>query len=140
MAEPKTKPSDASVSDFLDAIPNDQVRKDCWEILEIMHDITQAEPVMWGDSIIGFGTYHYIYKSGREGDWPIAAFSPRKQNITLYIMSGFDQYDQLLGNLGKYTTSKSCLYIKRLSDVHKPTLVKLIQESVDYMTQIYARK
>jgi hypothetical protein len=133
MTELKTKPSDKSVADFLNAIENDQVRRDCWAILDMMREATNAEPKMWGDSIVGFGTYHYIYASGREGDSPLTGFSPRKQNITLYIISGFDQYGDLLSKLGKYTTGKVCLYIKRLSDIHQPTLTKLVQESVNHM-------
>jgi hypothetical protein len=92
---------------------------------------------MWGDSIVGFGKYHYVYPSGREGDWMLISFSPRKQNITLYIMSGFEQYEELLSTLGKYTRGKSCLYIKRLSDIHLPTLKKLIQASVDHMIRTH---
>jgi len=133
MAELKTKPTDTPASDYLNAIENDQVRQDCWEILKIMRAATNAEPVMWGDSIVGFGTYHYVYASGREGDWPLTGFSARKQNITLYLMSGFGQYEEMLSKLGKHTTSKSCLYIKRLSDVDRPTLENLIQESVNYI-------
>ncbi len=133
MAELKTKVSDASVTDYLNAIEKEQVRQDCYVILELMQDATKAKPKMWGDSIVGFGAYHYVYASGREGDWPIIGFSPRKQNITLYIMAGFEQYQELLAGLGKHTTAKSCLYIKRLSDIDLPTLKKLIQASVDHM-------
>jgi hypothetical protein len=133
MAELKTKLTDASVTDYLNAIENEQVRQDCFIILEIMQDATKTKPQMWGDSIVGFGTYHYVYASGREGDWPIIGFSPRKQNITLYIMAGFEQYEELLAGLGKHTHAKSCLYIKRLSDIHLPTLKNLIQASVDHM-------
>jgi len=133
VAELKTKVSDASVTDYLNAIEKEQVRQDCYVILELMQDATKAKPKMWGDSIVGFGAYHYVYASGREGDWPIIAFSPRKQNITLYIMAGFEQYQELLAGLGKHTTAKSCLYIKRLSDIDLPTLKKLIQASVDHM-------
>ena len=133
MAELKTKPTDKPVADFLNAIENDQVRQDCWVIHDLMRDATKAEPVMWGEAIVGFGTYHYVYASGREGDWMQIAFSPRKQNITLYFMAGFDQYEELLKKLGKYSRGKGCLYIKRLSDVHKPTLEKLIQESVNHL-------
>jgi len=140
MAELKTKPTDVPVADYLNAIENDQVRQDCWIITGIMQAATKAEPVMWGDSIVGFGTYHYVGKSGREGDWPLISFSPRKQNISLYIMSGFEQYEELLAKLGKYSRSKSCLYIKRLSDVHLPTLEKLIHESVTYMIKTYVTK
>ena len=133
MAELKTKPTDASVADYLNAIENDQVRQDCWVIVDIMKTATKAEPIMWGTSIVGFGSYHYVYASGREADWMLTAFSPRKQNITIYIMAGFKQYEELLANLGKYSLGKGCLYIKRLSDIHVPTLQKLIQESVDHM-------
>jgi hypothetical protein len=133
MAELKTKPTDASVADYLNAIENDQVRQDCWVIVDIMKTATKAEPIMWGNSIVGFGSYHYVYASGREADWMLTAFSPRKQNITIYIMAGFKQYEELLANLGKYSLGKGCLYIKRLSDIHVPTLQKLIQESVDHM-------
>ena len=137
MAELKTKLTDASVPDYLNAIENDQVRQDCFTILEIMQDATKAKPHMWGDSIVGFGTYHYVGASGREGDWPLTGFSPRKQNLTLYIMTGFEQYEGLLSRLGKFTTGKSCLYIKRLSDIDLPTLKELVQASVDHMTRTY---
>lgn len=133
MAELKTKPTDASVTDYLNSIENEQVRKDCFAILEMMREATHAEPQMWGDSIVGFGTYHYVYASGREGDWPLTGFAARKQNITLYIMLGFEQYEGLLARLGKHTHAKSCLYIKRLSDINQPVLVELIQASVDQL-------
>ena len=133
MAELKTIRTHASVDDFLNAIQNDQIRKDCWTIVEIMQEASQAPPQMWGTSIVGFGSYRYKYASGREADWMLTGFSPRKQNITLYIMAGFEQYDQLLGQLGKHATGKSCLYIKRLSDVHMPALKQLVQASVQHM-------
>jgi hypothetical protein len=98
-----------------------------------MKQVTKSEPKMWGSSIVGFGTYHYKYESGREGDWFITGFSPRKQNLTLYIMGGFARYDELMKQLGKHKTGKSCLYIKYLADVDLPTLKKLIQESVSHM-------
>jgi len=100
-----------------------------------MKEATQAEPLMWGDAIVGFGNYHYRYASGREGDWFLTGFSPRKQNLTLYIMSGFEQYDTLLGKLGKHSTSKSCLYIKRLDDIDLPTLSDLVRRSVEHMVR-----
>jgi hypothetical protein len=133
MAELKTKVNQASVDDFLNAIENDRIRQDCWAIVDIMQEATQAPPRMWGASIIGFGSYHYKYASGREADWMLTGFSPRKQNITLYIMAGFDQYDNLLAQLGKHTTGKSCLYIKRLSDIDVTTLKQLVQASVEHM-------
>jgi hypothetical protein len=135
MAELKTKPNDQSVQRFLNAITDKQKRQDCFTILELMKQITKTEPKMWGSSIVGFGTYHYKYESGREGDWFLTGFSPHKQNLTLYIMAGFEQYDELLKALGKYKTGKSCLYINRLEDIHLPTLKKLIQQSVQHMSK-----
>ena len=133
MTELKTKLTQASVDDCLDAIQDEQMRQDCRTVAKIMQAVANAEPRMWGDSIVGFGSYHYRYASGREGDWPLTGFSPRKQNLTLYIMAGFEQYDDLLRKLGKHARGKSCLYIKRLSDVHLPTLKKLVQASVRHM-------
>lgn len=133
MAKLKTQPNDQDVVTFLNGIADEKKRRDCFAILNLMKDVTQAEPVMWGDSIVGFGSYHYCYESGREGDWFLTGFSPRKQNLTLYIMSGFDQYDALLGNLGKHTTGKACLYIKRLDDIDLPTLKELVRGSVEHM-------
>ena len=137
MAALKTTPNDKSVEEFLDSIEIEQKRKDCFEILEMMAQITQASPKMWGESIVGFGNYHYKYESGREGDWFLTGFSPRKQNLTLYIMSGFQQYDTLMQQLGKYKTGSSCLYIKRLSDIDKTILKQLIEESVQYLADRY---
>ncbi len=139
MAELKTKPTDISVADYLNAIESEQVRQDCWTIIGFMQDATKAEPRMWGSSIVGFGTYHYVYASGREGDWMLIGLSPRKQNITLYLMGGFEQQDKLLASLGKYTRGKGCIYIKRLSDIDLPTLEKLIQESVNRLTNTNAK-
>lgn len=135
MAELKTRPTGASVEDFLNGIEDEQRRRDCFTVLELMRQATQAEPQMWGDSIVGFGSYHYRYTSGREGDWFLTGFSPRKQDLTLYIMSGFDEYDALLDGLGKHKTGKACLYIKRLEDVDLPTLQRLIQESVNHVAR-----
>ncbi len=109
MAELKTKLNDASVIDFLNSVEDEQKRKDSFKVLKLMQKITASEPKMWGTSIIGFGSYHYKYKSGREGDWFLTGFSPRKQNLTLYIMSGFKRFDDLLEKLGKYKTGKSAL-------------------------------
>lgn len=133
MAEIKTKLNNASVDEFLNSIQDEQVRQDCWTIVDIMQKATKAKPHMWGSSIVGFGSYRYKYASGREGDWMLTAFSPRKNNLTLYIMSGFKEYDDLLARLGKHSCGKSCLYIKRLSDVHLPTLKKLVKASVQHM-------
>jgi hypothetical protein len=135
MAELKTKPSDQNVTRFLEAIPDARTRQDCFTLVQIMRQITKAEPKMWGPSIVGFGSYHYTYASGREGDWFLAGFSPRKQNLTLYIMAGFEQYEELLRKLGKHKTGKSCLYLNRLDEIHLPTLKKMIQQSVAHMTK-----
>ena len=132
-AELKTKVNDASVADFLSSVVDEQKRKDSFEILKIMKQITKEEPKMWGSSIVGFGTYHYKGASGREGDWLQIGFSPRKQNITLYIIPGFERYQGLMKKLGKYSTGKSCLYVKRLSDVNVDVLKELITESLKVM-------
>ena len=133
MAELKTKLNDASVDDFLAAYP-EETRKDCYEILKMMKSATKSEPKMWGTSIVGFGSYHYkSERSRQEGDWPLTAFSPRKQNLTVYIMPGFERYGSLLKRLGKHSLGKSCLYIKRLSDVDKKVLKELIADSVKVM-------
>ena len=138
MAELKTKLNDASVDEFLDKVKDEAIRADCRSIVEMMKQATKAEPKMWGSSIIGFGTYRYKYASGREGDWMLIGLSPRAKNITLYIMSGFDKHDELLQKLGPHSASNgSCLYIKRLSDVHVPTLKKLIQASFKYMQKTH---
>jgi len=130
MAELKTKPTEASVKDFLNQIVDKERRDDCFAIAKLMEKATGAKPKMWGPSIVGFGTFHYKYASGREGDWLVTGFSPRKNDLTLYLMMGFEQHRELMQRLGKYKTSKSCLYIKRLDDVHVPTLKKLIERSV----------
>ena len=129
MAEPKTKPTQASVKEFLNQIPDKERRDDCIAVAKMMEEITGDKPKMWGPSIVGFGTSHYKYASGREGDWPIAAFSPRKKDLTVYLMIGFDKNLELMKQLGKHSKGKSCLYIKRLSDIHIPTLKKLIKLS-----------
>lgn len=130
MAELKTKQTKASVKDFLNQITDEERRKDCFAVAKMMEEITGEKPKMWGPSIVGFGVYHYKYASGHEGDWPITAFSPRKRDLTLYIMPGFEPFGELMKQLGKHSTGKSCLYIKRLSDIHIPTLKKVIKESV----------
>lgn len=128
-AELKTKVNDASVADFLGSVADEQKQKDSFEILKIMQQITKEEPKMWGPSIVGFGSYHYKYESGREGDWMQIGFSPRKQNITLYLIPGSERYQELMNKLGKYSTGKACLYVKRLSDVNVDVLKELITES-----------
>lgn len=129
MAEPKTKPTKEKVEDFLNRIEDEQKRKDSFVILELMKQVTKLQPMMWGPSIVGFGSYRYKYASGQEADWPLAGFSPRKQNLTLYVMPGSGKLDDLLQKLGKHKQSKACLYIKRLSDIDMPTLKKLVEVS-----------
>jgi hypothetical protein len=117
----------------LNSVEDEKKRQACFTVKKIMEDVTEAEARMWGDSIVGFGTYRYKYASGRDAEWMLTGFSPRKRNLTLYIMSGFDEYDEILGNLGKYTTGKSCLYIKKLEDVDLDVLRELVDQSVKHM-------
>ncbi len=133
MAELKTKLNDASVEKFLKAVEDKEKRELSYKILELMKKITKEEPKMWGNSIIGFGTYHYKYKSGQEGDWMQVGFSPRKQAVTLYIMSGFSKYENLMNKLGKYKTGRSCLYIKKEEDIDFKVLKELIAQSIKYI-------
>ena len=135
-AELKTKVNDASVTTFLNSVTDEQKRDDSFELLKLMKQITKEEPKMWGASIVGFGSYHYKGKSGREGDWMLIGFSPRKQNLTLYLMGGFDTHADLLKKLGKFTTSVGCLYIKSLDNVDKKVLKELLQASVKRMKQL----
>ena len=127
MPENKTKATALSVTAFLDEVPDEGRRADAKALLKLMQSATGEKPKMWGPSIVGFGSYHYKYDSGREGDWLVTGFSPRKKDLTLYIMMGFEKHADLMEKLGKHSHSKSCLYIKRLSDVHIPTLKKLIK-------------
>ena len=131
MAEAKTKPTNESVEDFINKVPEPERRADCLAVAKMMEEITGEKPKMWGPSIIGFGSFHYKYGSGREGDWPVAAFSPRKKDLTLYLtMNGYEKHADLMEKLGQHSTGKACLYIRRLSDIHLPTLKKLIKASV----------
>ena len=141
MTELKTKKTGASVEKFIAGITDEQKRKDAEAICRLMQEATGEPPKMWGDSIIGFGNVHVKYASGRELDWMLAGFSPRKASLTLYIMTGFDEYADasgydpkpLLDRLGKYGTGKSCLYIKQLSDVDESVLKQLVRESAEQM-------
>jgi hypothetical protein len=130
MSTIKTVVNDASVEDFINSVDGDAKKADGFKLLELYSAITDEVPKMWGASIIGFGQYHYISeRSKQEGDWPLAGFSPRKQNLTLYIMQGFDAYGDLLAKLGKHKTSVSCLYINKLSDIDLDVLKELIERS-----------
>ncbi len=137
MSELKTKLNDASVDEFLAKVEPEVRRKDAIEVSEMMSELTGEPAKMWGDSIVGFGSYHYVYASGREGDWMRIGFSPRKTALTLYIMSGFSEYEALLERLGKYKTGKSCLYIKKLADIDRDVLTELMRQSLIYMKKQY---
>ncbi|MAZ40752.1 hypothetical protein CL654_01370 [bacterium] len=140
--ELKTKKNKASVSGFLNKIKDPEKKKDAKKIVSIMKEVTKEKPTMWGSSIVGFGNYHFKYASGREGDWMITGFSPRSQNLTVYIMPGysFPEYKALLKKLGPHKLGKSCLYIKRLDDIHIPTLKKLIARGYKDMKTEYKQK
>ncbi len=133
MEKLKTQKNKASVSAFLKRIADAERRKDCQTLVRIMKKVVGAAPKMWGSSIVGFGHYHYKYASGRENDWFLAGFSPRKNDLTIYLMSGIDRHDALLPRLGKYKTGKSCLYIKRLADIDMAVLEELLAESMRHM-------
>jgi len=135
MAELKTKETDASVEDFLNNVKDEETRKDCFEITRMMQQMTHADPKMWGESIIGFGKIRLKYASGRELDWMVVGFSPRKANITLYFTGGLEPHTTLLQKLGKYTTGKGCLYIKKLKDVDTKVLEDMIRQSVQTVTK-----
>jgi hypothetical protein len=140
MAENKTKQTKASVDKFINSIKEETEREDCYKIIKLMKSITKEEPKMWGPSIIGFGSYHYKYASGREGDMCITGFSPRKQNISLYLMGGFEKQKTQLKKLGKHKTGKGCLYIKTLNDVDVKILKEMIVQSVKEMKKLYPIK
>ena len=128
-AELKTKKTAASVEKFIESIEDEGTKADCRRLVTMMKAATGAEPRMWGESVVGFGDYHYKYASGREGDWFITGFSPRKANLTLYFMSGVEPYSELLARLGRHRTGKGCLYVKRLGDLDMKVLTRLIRTS-----------
>lgn len=136
-AKLKTTVNDGDVLEFLEGVDDEKRQADSLVVLELMKDITGREPKMWGSSIVGFDEYHYKYDSGREGDFFKVGFSPRKQSLTLYIMPGFGRYEELMEQLGKYKTGKSCLYIKKLEDVDMEVLKQLVEESYSYMNDKY---
>jgi hypothetical protein len=133
MTNLKTKPTKKSVREFLNKIPDPVKRRDSLALLDIMRKAAKSEPAMWGESIVGFGSYHFTYESGREAHWFLTGFSPRKQDLTLYIMSGFEEFAPLMKKLGKHKTGKACLYIKKLDDIDREVLGELIQRSVEHM-------
>jgi hypothetical protein len=133
MPELKTKPTTASVTDFLDTVDDEERRKDCYAVVKIMQQATGAKPKMWGPSIVGFGDYRYSNSSGRGVDWFLTGFSPRKRDLTLYLMPGSARRGELLTALGKHTTGKACVYIKRLADVDIDVLRRLVDDSVEHL-------
>lgn len=134
MAELKTKVNDADVNDFLNSVEGEQKKKDGFTLLEIFSRLTGEKPKMWGSSMVGFGQYHYkSERSSQEGDWMLTGFSPRKQALTLYLMLGHSNYEDLLGRLGKHKTGSGCLYINKLEDVDRTVLEELIKTSYDHM-------
>jgi hypothetical protein len=138
MAELKTQENDASVNDYLNSVEDKKKREASFKVKELMEEVTGEEARMWGDSIVGFGHYHYKYASGREGEWMLTGFAPRKRNLTLYIMSGFEEYDDLMQKLGKHSTGKSCLYINKLEDIDLDVLRELVDKSVQHMRETNA--
>ncbi len=137
MAELKTRQNNQSVASFIQSVEDPVKRKDCESLKRLMAKITRKRAKMWGDSIIGFGSYHYKYNSGREGDYFVTGFSPRKQNLTIYIMPGFSQYRQKLEKIGKHKTSVSCLYVKTLEQLDMELLSEIITDSVSRMKKMY---
>ena len=135
MAELKTRKNAANVNEFVANIADSNQQKDAKTLIALMRRATGEKPVMWGATMIGFGSYHYTYASGREGDWFVVGFSPRKRTTTLYIMDGFDEYQSLLSKLGKHSTGKSCLYIKNLDDIDMKVLEQLLKKSVAAMNR-----
>jgi uncharacterized protein YdhG (YjbR/CyaY superfamily) len=135
MAELKTKPTKASVETFLKKISDDTRRQDCETVTALMKEVTGAEPELWGPSIVGFGRYHYKYASGREGDWMLMGFSPRKTDLTLYVLPGVHEFQELLPKLGKVKTAKACIYIKKLDDVDLKVLRKILKQALKSMSK-----
>lgn len=137
MSGNKTVETDASVENFINSVDNEQKRKDSWDLISMMQEITGCQPKMWGTSLVGFGSYHYKYESGREGDMLVTGFSPRKTAMTLYVMPGFENFEQQLAKLGPYKTGKSCLYLKNLEVVDREVLKEIISDSVNIMKSRY---
>ncbi|MBB6111611.1 protein of unknown function (DU1801) [Mucilaginibacter lappiensis] len=137
MAENKTKETTASVAEFLNAVADETKRKDSFRLVQIMEEQTGLEAKMWGPAIVGFGSCHYKYESGREGDMPMVAFSPRKAEITLYLMQDPVEKEKLLANFGKYKTGKGCIYVKKLQDIHEDVLREMITSAVGYLKTKY---
>ncbi len=140
MAKNKTAETAESVIDFINAVADETKRKDAFELIEIMQNATGFKPKMWGPSIIGFGSYHYKYDSGHEGDAPLLGFSPRKDAISLYLSSSFENKEELLSKFGKHKAGKGCIYVKKLSDINIDVLNQMISLSVSYLQNLYPSK
>lgn len=136
MADLKTKPTEASVEDFLATVAEDR-RAECEALVALIRRATGEEPRMWGPSMVGFGSYHYRYESGREGDWFLAGFSPRKKDLTVYVMAGFTGFEELLARLGRHKTGKSCLYLRSLAEVDADVLEELVRRSAEHVARQY---
>lgn len=137
MAEQKTKPTNQSVGVFLDSIADETRRTECYAILDMMKRVTKTDPKIWGSGLVGFGSYHYKYASGHEGDCFVTGFAPRKGAMTLYITAGVERFPKLLANLGKHKAGKGCLYIRKLDDVNLSVLEDLVKQSVDHTRATY---
>lgn len=140
MAKNKTQETDVNVADFIESFANtEQKKRDSFALIELMQEVTGFEPKMWGPSIVGFGSYHYKYASGHEGDAPLAGFSPRKSAISLYVFTGREDHEHLLENLGKFKKGKSCIYINKLSDINQEELKKIMLESIKFLELEYGK-
>ncbi|MBG6235695.1 hypothetical protein IWX76_002263 [Pedobacter sp. CAN_A7] len=137
MATNKTMETSASVAEFIAAVENEQQRKDSDELIKMMKTVTAQEPKMWGPSIIGFGSYHYKYDSGHEGDAPLIGFSPRKTAISLYVFTGLEEHKPLLEGMGKFKMGKACIYVKKLQDLHEDKLMEVMKETITFLTSRY---
>ncbi|SFQ38939.1 protein of unknown function (DU1801) [Desemzia incerta] len=137
MAEPKMKENDNSVIDFIESVESEKKKADAYQLLDIFEEVTGFKAKMWGPSIIGFGSYHYKYASGHEGDAPLAGFSPRKAKISLYLAYESEEREKMLENFGKHTTGKACIYVNKLADIDTQVLKKLIEQSVETYQNLY---
>lgn len=140
MSKNKTTETGKSVEDFINAVENEQKRKDSFRLIELMQKTSGQPPKMWGPTIIGFGNYHYKYESGHEGDAPLLGFSPRKTAISLYVFTGLEEHEHLLKDLGKFMMGKACIYIKKLSDISEPQLIKLMKATIDFLQKKYGKQ
>ncbi len=137
MAKNKTTETDRNVIEFVNSVENEVRRKDSFTLIDLFRAITGKEPKMWGPTIIGFGSYHYRYASGHEGDMPLAAFSPRKPALVLYFETEFENRTELLSQLGKHTSSKACVYVKKLEDLNLSVLEKMVKNSINHTLKLY---